>query len=81
MPLVRIDMFPGRSVEQKREITKVLTQDLARIAKCRPEAVTRDVQRGRPGRLGASRQALHRRVSIRPGRVNSRAPVSSLTVG
>lgn len=39
MPLIRIDMFPGRTVDQKREMTEVFTKEICRIAKCTPEDV------------------------------------------
>lgn len=55
MPLVRIDMFPGRSLEQKREITDAITRELVRIAKCRPESVMimfNEVTRENWGRSG-----------------------------
>ncbi|WP_227767481.1 tautomerase family protein [Zhaonella formicivorans] len=40
MPIVTIDMFEGRSVEQKRELAKVLTEDICRICNCDASAVT-----------------------------------------
>jgi 4-oxalocrotonate tautomerase len=55
MPLVRIDMFPGRTLDQKREITEVLTKELCRIAKCQPETITvmfNEVAREDWGRAG-----------------------------
>ncbi len=39
MPLIRIDMFPGRTLEQKRELAEVLTREVSRIADCRPETI------------------------------------------
>lgn len=39
MPLIQIDMFPGRTLEQKREMTEVLTREVCRIAKCTPQDV------------------------------------------
>ena len=59
MPFVRIDWFPGRTLAQKREVIEVLTRELSRIAKCRPETVNvifTDVARedwGRAGKLFA----------------------------
>jgi 4-oxalocrotonate tautomerase len=55
MPLVRIDMFPGRTLDQKREITEVVTKELCRIAKCLPETITvifNEVNREDWGRAG-----------------------------
>jgi 4-oxalocrotonate tautomerase len=40
MPIVTIDMFEGRSVEQKRELVRVLTDDISRICACDSNAVT-----------------------------------------
>lgn len=48
MPLIQIDMFPGRTLEQKREMTEVLTREVCRIAKCTPQDVNiifRDVSK------------------------------------
>ncbi|MBN2058703.1 MAG: 2-hydroxymuconate tautomerase family protein [Candidatus Saganbacteria bacterium] len=40
MPLVRIDMYPGRDKETKKELIKRVSQDVAEIVKCPIEAVT-----------------------------------------
>lgn len=56
MPSVRIEWFPGRSLEQKREMISVLTPEICRIADCRPETVQFvfvDVDRQNWGRNGA----------------------------
>ncbi|WFU11768.1 tautomerase family protein (plasmid) [Rhizobium sp. CB3090] len=39
MPVIRIDMLAGRTHEQKSEIAKVFTAELARIAKCTEDDV------------------------------------------
>ena len=39
MPVIRIEMFAGRSVDQKRELVAALTRETARIAKCEPSSV------------------------------------------
>lgn len=55
MPFIRIDMFPGRTLEQKREMAKVLTREISRIAKCKPETINfifTDVSRENWGRNG-----------------------------
>ena len=39
MPIIRIDMWEGRSIEQKRELVNVLTRETARIAGCAPESI------------------------------------------
>jgi 4-oxalocrotonate tautomerase len=33
MPIIRVEMVAGRTVEQKRELVEVLTRETARIAK------------------------------------------------
>ncbi len=55
MPFIRIDMFQGRTLEQKREIAEVLTREISRIAKCKPETINyifTDVDRESWGRNG-----------------------------
>ena len=55
MPLIRIDWFPGRTLDQKREVTEVITREMCRIAKCRPETITilfNEVEREDWGRAG-----------------------------
>ena len=39
MPIVHVEMWEGRSLEQKRELVEVLTRETARIAQCTPESV------------------------------------------
>ena len=39
MPIVHVEMWEGRSLEQKRELVTVLTRETARIAQCAPESV------------------------------------------
>ncbi|HYU21325.1 MAG TPA: 4-oxalocrotonate tautomerase [Chloroflexota bacterium] len=38
MPLVTIQMYEGRTVEQKRELVAAITEAVVRIAKTTPEA-------------------------------------------
>lgn len=40
MPIVQIDMLQGRTVEQKREMVKKLTDVIVETANCPPQAVT-----------------------------------------
>ncbi|GAB4284592.1 MAG: hypothetical protein Kow0092_38970 [Deferrisomatales bacterium] len=40
MPIVNIDWLEGRSVEQKREIARRVTDTLVEVTGCPPEAVT-----------------------------------------
>ena len=39
MPFVQIDMAEGRTVEQKREAAKRITEVIVDVFKCPPEAV------------------------------------------
>ena len=38
MPIVRVEMWPGRTLEQKRELAKAITDAVVKIAKTTPEA-------------------------------------------
>lgn len=40
MPIVRIDMWPGRTHQQKADLAKAITDALVNIAKTTPEATT-----------------------------------------
>jgi 4-oxalocrotonate tautomerase len=40
MPIVQIDFLEGRTVEQKRELAKKVTQAVCESANCAPESVT-----------------------------------------
>lgn len=39
MPLIRVEMFPGRTVDQKREFAAAVTREACRVLKCEPDAV------------------------------------------
>ena len=39
MPIIRVELIEGRSVEQKREFAEVVTREAARILRCEPEAI------------------------------------------
>jgi 4-oxalocrotonate tautomerase len=39
MPVIKIDMFKGRSVEQKRELAKVLTEGYVKVCGGKPQSV------------------------------------------
>ena len=48
LPIVKIEMFSGRTHSQKAELAKAITDALVRIAQTTPEAVTivfEDVER------------------------------------
>ena len=40
MPMIRVDMFAGRTAEQKRELVKELTETYVRVMGGSPEAVS-----------------------------------------
>ena len=40
MPMVQLDFIEGRTVEQKREMVKKITECLVETTKCSAEAVT-----------------------------------------
>jgi 4-oxalocrotonate tautomerase len=39
MPMIHVELFEGRSIEQKREFVDVITRETCRILKCEPAAV------------------------------------------
>ena len=39
MPLIRVEMFPGRTQEQKKEFAAAVTREASQILKCEPGAV------------------------------------------
>lgn len=39
MPVITVEMLPGRTAEQKRELISVFTREFVRICKTKPEAV------------------------------------------
>ena len=38
MPIVRVEMWPGRTQQQKQELARAITDAVVRIAKTTPEA-------------------------------------------
>lgn len=40
MPIVRVEMWPGRTKEQKAELAKAITDAIVKIVKAPPEATT-----------------------------------------
>ena len=39
MPMIHVEMFTGRTAEQKREYVEVVTRETCRILNCKPEDV------------------------------------------
>ncbi|MCC7484287.1 MAG: tautomerase family protein [Burkholderiales bacterium] len=58
MPVVTVQLWTGRTVEQKRKLVAAITQAMVRHAGCKPDhlhVIIQDVPRdswGRDGRLG-----------------------------
>lgn len=49
MPMIRVEMFPGRTPEQKREFAKAVTESFVKICGGTPQSVQivfQDVDRG-----------------------------------
>lgn len=53
MPLIQITMVEGRSIEQKRELARVITKEIVRIAKTEEENVKIYFQDIRPENTAA----------------------------
>lgn len=61
MPIVQIDMLEGRTVEQKRELVKKVTQAITETANCPADAVTiiiRDMPYENLGKAGKLRSDM-----------------------
>ncbi|MEP9386457.1 4-oxalocrotonate tautomerase [Mesorhizobium sp. KR9-304] len=39
MPIIRVELLEGRTVEQKREFAEMVTREGARILRCAPESI------------------------------------------
>ncbi len=39
MPVIRVELLKGRTLDQKREFAVVVTREAARILNCKPEVV------------------------------------------
>jgi 4-oxalocrotonate tautomerase len=39
MPMIRVELLEGRTVEQKREFAEVVTREAVRILRCTPDVV------------------------------------------
>ena len=56
MPIVRIEIYPGRTHAQKAELARVITEAMVNIARTQPESVTvlfQDVARENWAQAGA----------------------------
>ena len=48
MPMIRVELLKGRTIDQKREFSDVVTREAARILRCSPDVVDivfQDVER------------------------------------
>jgi 4-oxalocrotonate tautomerase len=48
MPMIRVELLKGRTIDQKREFADIVTREAARILKCAPDVVDivfQDVER------------------------------------
>ena len=54
MPIVQIDMLQGRTVEQKREMVKKVTDAIVETTNCPPQAVTIVIREMSEENLGSS---------------------------
>ena len=55
MPIVRVEMWTGRTVAQKRELARVITEAICAIAETTPELTTiifEDIDRGNWAQAG-----------------------------
>ena len=55
MPLITVQMYEGRTIEQKRELVAAITEAVVRIAKTTPEAtdvIIHDIPRHNWSRSG-----------------------------
>jgi 4-oxalocrotonate tautomerase len=63
MPVIRVELLKGRSIEQKREFAEVVTRETARILNCSPDVVdivfceTETENWANGGRLAADQQS------------------------
>ena len=39
MPMIRVELLKGRTIDQKREFADVVTREAARILRCSPDVV------------------------------------------
>ncbi|WP_098956985.1 tautomerase family protein [Pseudonocardia sp. N23] len=68
MPFIRVDWFPGRTLEQKPELAEVATREFSRIADCRPETINFIVTEVGRETWGTQRDVALRRVRVRATR-------------
>lgn len=55
MPIITVEMFEGRTVEQKRALVDAVTKAVCETCNCKPEAVTiviHDLPKTNIGKIG-----------------------------
>ncbi|GAV21970.1 4-oxalocrotonate tautomerase [Carboxydothermus pertinax] len=52
MPFIQIEMLEGRTVEQKRELVRRITEAVVDVVKCSPEAVKIIIRDMKPENYG-----------------------------
>ncbi|ABB15115.1 MULTISPECIES: 4-oxalocrotonate tautomerase [Carboxydothermus] len=52
MPIIQIELLEGRTVEQKRELVKRITEVTVDVVKCPPEAVKIIIREMKPENYG-----------------------------
>lgn len=58
MPIIRVEMLEGRSVEKKRELVATLTRETARIAGCSEDSIYVVIEDVKKENWGVSGQLL-----------------------
>lgn len=58
MPIVQVDMMKGRTVEQKKEMVKKVTEALVETVGCPPEAVSIIIRDMEPENYGNGGQLV-----------------------
>ena len=90
MPIVRIEMLPGRSIAQERELALVITDAICAIAHTTPEATTvlfteNSVEDGRPRAcstsIGTTTKTTERRRRSPPDDYRSRCRRPTIMCG
>ena len=59
MPIIRIEMFPGRTLAQKRELVRLITDAVCNVAHTDPKSVARSQITGFPGHRYSRNAVLH----------------------
>ena len=69
MPIVRVEMWPGRTHEQKQDLAKAITDAVVEIGKAPRRSYLRHIRRRPKGELGTGRDPRPR--TSRVGRPQS----------